>query len=333
MNETSEDDTDEDQPRPSTSKGKRASMSPEEKAEKLIREAELVKGDMFAMTGKQEKFDQVNKTEQFRTDFVRDMIHSVLVDEEYSAIGSHLDESVIKKIKRGEYVDFSKLLVKDRSATIDDESKLQPVYKDGQVFWQSLSDQTSMSSISNFHKWEQAFRIYSKIYVKFHPHRASELIQYSHNIHSASLTFIWDNVYNYDHEFRLHIARHPMRSWAVTLQHAWNLKMRDRLGQNSIGNHSGSSFGQSRQMDRGDHNNSRMKQSEPCKRYNHGKYNFGSSCKYEHKCSYCFKFGHGILECRRLGSDRDNHFSKRENHDLVRISPEGKGKPSYSQGK
>ena len=48
-------------------------------------------------------------------------------------------------------------------------------------------------------------------------------------IHSIASQYIWDNVYNYDKEFRLHIAKHPERSWSVILQQAWSMYLRDRL--------------------------------------------------------------------------------------------------------
>ena len=37
-----------------------------------------------------------------------------------------------------------------------------------------------------------------------------------------------------------------------------------------------------------------------------GKCNFGATCKYEHRCSYCFKFGHSVLNCRKAASDRNS---------------------------
>ena len=98
-------------------------LTAEEKVEKLIQEAEKSKGKIFTSTGK-----------QFNINYARDMIHSVLVDKEYSAVGSHLDEAIINKIKRGEYVDFSKLLPQDWLA-IEEDNRLQPVFRDGQVFW------------------------------------------------------------------------------------------------------------------------------------------------------------------------------------------------------
>ena len=231
------------------------------------------------------------------------MIHSVLVDEEYSVVGGHLDESLINKIKRGEYVDFGKLLPKDRIA-VEEDNRLQPIFKEGQIYWQTPSEP---GTISNFNRWEKAFRVFAKIYTKYHPQRASELIQYSHDIHAASLTFTWDNVYPYDKEFRLHLSKHTMRSWGVILQHAWNLKMKDRL---SLGYH----HAQDRTRNSGYSSDNKFdkqvgkKKRECCKCYNRGKCTYGSNCKYEHRCSYCNKFGHGILTCRKLNADKDNKW-------------------------
>ena len=50
--------------------------------------------------------------------------------------------------------------------------------------------------------------MFSDVYVRAYPNRASELVQYSHLIHTASQSYTWDNVYMYDKDFRLHSARH-----------------------------------------------------------------------------------------------------------------------------
>ena len=86
----------------------------------------------------------------------------------------------------------------------------------GKTFWVPAADH-EVQSIHNFSKWEQAFRVYSDIYLRSHPARSTELIQYNHIIHTAALTYVWDNVYTYDKEFRLHLSRHPERCWGIIL--------------------------------------------------------------------------------------------------------------------
>ena len=84
-------------------------------------------------------------------------------------------------------------------------------------------------SITNFSRWEQAFKVYSDIYSRAYPHRSAELIQYCHVIHSISMQYIWENVYDYDRDFRMHIARHPGQNWSIILQQAWSMRLRDRI--------------------------------------------------------------------------------------------------------
>ena len=98
-----------------------------------------------------------------------------------------------------------------------------------------VSDRENQS-INDFGKWEQAFRVYANVYTKMFPEKASELIQYNHVIYTASLSYLWDNVYTYDKEFRMHISQFPQRSWAVILQQAWTLYMKDRLRYAGGGN-------------------------------------------------------------------------------------------------
>ena len=58
---------------------------------------------------------------------------------------------------------------------------MELINRGGQSFFVPV-EQESSSVISNFSKWEQAFRVYMNVYTKEHPHRAAELIQYNHII-------------------------------------------------------------------------------------------------------------------------------------------------------
>ena len=132
--------------------------------------------------------------------------------------------------------------------------------------------------------------------MKAHPYHASELVQYNHVIHLASQTYVWENVYLYDKDFRIHMSKHPSRSWSIVLQQAWTVRLRDRLRNN---------LGASRSEEK----------QELCKQFNKsGRCTFGNARKFEHRCSYCFKLGHGVYNCRKLRadqSDRNGYYHHR----------------------
>ena len=75
----------------------------------------------------------------------------------------------------------------------------------GQRFWIPVTEH-EVTNISNYSHREQTFRVFSNIYMAFHPSKAGELIQYNHIIHTASQTFAWENVYKYDREFQIHMS-------------------------------------------------------------------------------------------------------------------------------
>ena len=129
------------------------------------------------------------------------------VDENYMMIGN-IDESLRSKIINHEYIDLGQLLPRDRLAREEDH-RMELISRGGSTFFVPVADRESAGNISNFSRWEQAFRVFSNIYSKVYPDRASELIQYNHLLHTASLTFAWDNVYRYDKEFRLHLSNFP----------------------------------------------------------------------------------------------------------------------------
>ena len=146
-------------------------------------------------------------------------------DREYEVVGYHIDEITQNKIVKGEYVDFSKLLPRDHILN-EEDGRMELIVHNGKTFWSPVAEPVT---INGFSKWEQAFRVFLNIYTKAHPHRSTELIQYNHVIHSISLSYIWENVYNYDKEFRIHISHHPERSWSVILQQAWSMRLKRSL--------------------------------------------------------------------------------------------------------
>ena len=221
-------------------------------------------------------------------DHLGGVVHrSAEVDEEYLVIGGHVEPSLEEKITQFHYIDFAKLLPKDRIARTED-NPMELVFKNGTTYFTPVADRET-SVIGNFNKWEQAFCIYSKILTKAHPAKAGELIQYNHVIYTAALTFCWDNVYAYDREFHMHISKFPSRNWGVILQQAWSMCLKDRIRQTA----DSTSAGNQQQQ--------KNKSSEICHRFNKGKCTYGMNCRYQHRCSLpkCGKYGHGAHICRR----------------------------------
>ena len=41
---------------------------------------------------------------------------------------------------------------------------------------------------------------------------------------------MWENVYAYDRDFRMHLSHHPGHNWGIILHQVWVLRMKDRVG-------------------------------------------------------------------------------------------------------
>ena len=140
------------------------------------------------------------------------------------------------------------------------------------------------------------------MYTRVYPSRAVELIQYNHIIHSAVQNFIWDNVYCYDKEFRIHLSNFPQLSWSVILQQAWSLYLKDRISHRSDGG------GYSMISDHNKKGGSSSKSKKDiCNCFNAGKCIAGFNCKYDHRCKYCGMFGHGEHICHKKLADKQNN--------------------------
>ena len=259
-----------------------AFQDPRQRAEILIQQVEQAKARMMDVPGRNFlNQEQINRN-------TGDLLHSVIVDEGYSAVANHLDDNIRRTIMTGGYVDFAKLLPKDRIA-LEEDTRMEMVNRGGMSFWIPVSDRTSVG-ITSLTRWEQAFRIYLKVYVEGNPTQAEELIQYNHIIHEAAAEYPWDSVYSYDHEFRIHMSKFPTRNWGIILHQAWALKMRRHNYSSGNGQRN------SPECRQNGHGNWR---DNICWQYNLDGCTFGISCKFDHKCSLCGRWGHGAVNCCR----------------------------------
>ena len=177
--------------------------------------------------------------------------------------------------------------------TSQEDTRMELVSRGGSTYFVPVNENTG--TISHFGRWEQAFRVFSNVYLQTYPSRATELIQYNHLIYTASLSSVWENVYRYDKEFRMHLSNFPNRNWGVILQQAWSIYLKDRIQRNDDrAGSSGSGY---------------AKKKEICKRFNKGKCTSGYRCSYDHRCLICGKFGHGAHICRNKKAADQNGFA------------------------
>ena len=181
-------------------------LTPDQHADRVIREAESARARIFETPGKE-------------TIANNDYLQSVMMDDEFMLVGSHINKVTYAKIVDGKYVDFGKLIPHDKIA-VEEDQWLEKVICGGRTYWVPPNESVSITNITC---WDQAFRVFVNIYTKQFPYRAVELIEYNHIIHSISSVYVWDNVYSYDKDFRIHIRKNPNRSWSVILQHSWSL--------------------------------------------------------------------------------------------------------------
>ena len=230
----------------------------QQKIDQLIREAEQAKVRMYETPGRENFHNRMNNKGE--------IVYS-RTDDDYILVSAHVDNNTRNKIVNGEYVDFARLIPRERA--LEHDGRMELINKGGMTFFVPAHKRET-PQISSFVRWEQAFHVFANIYTRQFPQRAPELIEYNFMIHTAALTYLWENVYAYDRDFRMHMSHHPEWSWSLILQQAWSLRLKDKWmgsgGAAGDGNHSG--------------NGGRHRQKDICWRYNKGKCTYGSSCKF-----------------------------------------------------
>ena len=104
----------------------------EDRVRDMIQQAEAAKARMFANTGKQLPPFVTSPT--------------AIVDEGYIVVGAHLEDNMINKIKNGEYVNFGKLLPKDRIT--EEDGKMDMFIKNGRAFWMPVNNAVAINNFS-----------------------------------------------------------------------------------------------------------------------------------------------------------------------------------------
>ena len=88
--------------------------------------------------------------------------HSTVVDENYMLVGGHVDQALRDKICRGEYIDFARLIPRERN--FSEEPRLELVNRGGQTFFVP-AERDSSGGIHNFVgiiTWQQSLELTNK---------------------------------------------------------------------------------------------------------------------------------------------------------------------------
>ena len=124
------------------------------KADDMIKEAVASKECILATPGREDFNNTILKGLE-QQGLVQTLVSNV--DDNYVMVGAHPESGLKDKIIKGEYIDFIKLLPKEKPSY--DDNRLELVNKGGQTFFVPATDRESGNSVSSFHKWEQAFHV------------------------------------------------------------------------------------------------------------------------------------------------------------------------------
>ena len=247
-------------------------------AENAVIQAEKFKADATVI-------DKGRVPELGRYDYHLEFIH----------VTSHLEDVVLQKIRKGEFLELEKLLNKAMNPLkTDAEGKMDLVNHDGHTYFVPSSDKDHR--INNIKQWERAFRIYIMIYSEANPTQTSEILQYLDIIMEASQTFVWANIAQYDYSFRKLMHLQANRSWGRVHTQLWatNMKQHHPGGRNQA-------FGQNQ-------NSSKPNWREiSCWHYNQNKCNrTAAQCRFEHRCSFCGSFSHIMIHCPKRSNKKSD---------------------------
>lgn len=258
-------------------RSRRAEIESKERQDKIIVDMELRRAELL-------KPGEVN-------------LNHLWYDAQHKTLGSHIDKALKLKCMRGEFVDLERLLPR-RKRSVRERKQLTLVSEEGGR--PRFVEEDDGTVINSYRKWEAAFEVYASLYVRVNPGRADELYNYKHLIRDRANDYIWDNVYDYDIDFRDHMDEHPDRMWSEMLVKEWTRHMKVHLNPRN-NNSNGASYPRAEWRDSND--------MAVCRRYNAGQCTYGKSCKFAHKCKLCGKRGHGASICRRRSDKSDSKMS------------------------
>ena len=130
---------------------------------------------------------------------------------------------------------------------------------------------------------------------------ATKCYNYVSTIETASESFTWESVANYDQIYRELMEKFLNRPWGLVYQQAWSLTLKEK--DTSVNKTPSFQLGNGKK-------NKNKKDKELCWCFNKGKCTYGENCRFDHSYPHCSKSGHSIANCQKeQAKDKENQES------------------------
>ena len=143
-----------------------------------------------------------------------------------------------RSIKAREFIDFNSLLPQslyDLASTNQlVDFQLVPG-QNGQETFSLAPKKRPSQRITNFHTWLEAWNIFARVTMHYHPHLAAEILAYQEHICQISRSYPFTAWQCYDTAFRLNLALNKSLSWARTDSYSFDKFLRDHRAQQQPG--------------------------------------------------------------------------------------------------
>ena len=142
-----------------------------------------------------------------------------------------LSPKLIKAMKTKEYIDLNTLLPNSLYNTTANQSYsllVQPGGSGDETMSLTQPCRTAQK-LTNFVTWLEAWNVFIRGMVHFHPHLAPDLLAYQESVSTLSSNYHFQSCYKYDIAFRMNVARNQYLPWSRLDEHVFNQFLRCAL--------------------------------------------------------------------------------------------------------
>ena len=135
-----------------------------------------------------------------------------------------LSDKAVKAMQNYDYIDLSTLLPNSLYENPTNDSIVQLFATEENLFsaTQSVSSSLKKPKITTVAEWLEAWNIYIRGMVHFHPSLAPSMLAYQESICTLQRSYPFTSWYRYDVAFRLNIARSKSTNWDQFYDYAFN---------------------------------------------------------------------------------------------------------------